>query len=105
MAARLAGYLRDLPSTVVRTHRDEIVRLAHQHRCGNVRVFGSVARGQDTYDSDVDFLVTPDDGATISDLALLPEELEKLMGMHVDVVSDGGLRANDTQILTEAVPL
>jgi predicted nucleotidyltransferase len=57
-----------------------------------VRVFGSVARGEEARDSDVDLLVRLDPGRTLLDLARLEVRLEKLLGRHVDVVTEDGLR-------------
>ncbi|MEO6533812.1 MAG: nucleotidyltransferase domain-containing protein [Pseudolysinimonas sp.] len=72
----------------------------------NVRVFGSVSRGEDTAQSDVDLLVDLDDNVSLLDLARLESAISKLVGAKVDVVSAAGLRANlRDKVLTEAVPL
>lgn len=71
---------------VVAQHRDEIVALAHAHKASNVRVFGSVVRGEDDDTSDIDFLVDLDSGADLLDLAALDIELEDLLGHPVDIV-------------------
>lgn len=62
--------------------------------CGarDVRVFGSVARGEEAEASDVDLLVTLEPGRTLLDLARLEVRLEDLLGRHVDVVTEAGLR-------------
>ena len=57
-----------------------------------VRVFGSVARGDEAAESDIDFLVTLEPGRTLFDLARLEVRLESLLGRHVDVVTEDGLR-------------
>ena len=72
-------------------HRDEILRLAARHGATNVRVFGSVARGEAQPDSDVDFLVHMESGRSIFDLAALVTELEALLGRPVDVVPDDAI--------------
>ncbi len=72
--------------------RDPITRAARGRRARDVRVFGSVARGEERPDSDVDLLVTLDPGRTLLDLARLELELEELLGRPVDVVTADGLR-------------
>ncbi|HVK22648.1 MAG TPA: nucleotidyltransferase domain-containing protein [Actinokineospora sp.] len=67
-------------------HRDEILALALAHKAHNVRVFGSVVRGEDDEDSDIDLLVDLAPGADLLDLASLDLELERLLGHPVDVV-------------------
>lgn len=61
-------------------------------RALEVRVFGSVARGDEVEHSDIDFLVTPEPGRTLLDLARLEVRLEQLLGRRVDVVTIEGLR-------------
>ena len=70
-----------------------------------MRVFGSVARGDASEASDIDLLVDFDEGSSLFDLRHLSEDLERLLGRHVDVVSVGGLKARDDEILDEAVEL
>jgi hypothetical protein len=72
--------------------RDPITRAARRRGAGDVRVFGSVARGEERPDSDVDFLVTLEPGRTLLDLARLELELEELLGRPVDVVTADSLR-------------
>jgi hypothetical protein len=76
----------------LRKQRDEILRLAAMRRAYNVRVFGSVARGDATQDSDIDLLVTFRNGATLYDLSGLWQDLHDLLGYKVNVLSDNGLR-------------
>ena len=71
--------------------RSELIALADRHKAENLRVFGSVARGEANERSDVDLLVHFRDGASLFDLIDLKEGAEKLLGVAVDVVSDGGL--------------
>ena len=86
--------------------RDEIIALAAKHKAEHVRVFGSVARGEANEKSDVDLLVHFRQGASLFDLIDLKEEAEKLLGLDVDVVSDGGLSPYlKDRILNEARPL
>ncbi len=87
-------------------HRDEILRLAARYGATDVRVFGSVARGEARPDSDVDFLVRMEPGRSIFDLAALVAELEALLGRPVDVVPDDAIYwLLRRRILSEAQPL
>jgi hypothetical protein len=72
--------------------RDVIRATAAAHGAQDVRVFGSVARGEESTDSDVDFLVALEGGRTLLDLARLEEQLTALLGRQVDVVTEAGLR-------------
>lgn len=86
--------------------RDPIRRAAQQRGARDVRVFGSVARGEERPDSDVDLLVTLEPGRTLLDLARLELDLEALLGRAVDVVTVEGLREPvRSAALREAVPV
>lgn len=76
-----------------------------RHRGRSVSVFGSVARGDEKPTSDIDFLVEFEAGSSLFDLLHITEELEALLGVPVDVVSVGGLKARDDRIHREAVLL
>ena len=92
--------------TELRTKRDEV--LAAASRCGarNVRVFGSVARGTATSESDIDFLVDIAPGTSLFELGEFYLDLQELLGARVDLVTDGGLHPElRERILAEAVPL
>lgn len=86
-------------------HRREILDAAARHRGRRVRLFGSVARGDDRPDSDIDLLVDFETGSSLFDLMHLSAELERLLGRPVDVVSAGGLKARDDYLLREAIDL
>lgn len=73
-------------------HRSEILEIAKRHGASNMRVFGSVARGEDDANSDIDFLVDLEKGRSLLDLGGLLVDLEKLLGCRVDVVTENGLR-------------
>lgn len=88
----------------VRGRRSEIVELVTQHGARDVRIFGSVARGEDRADSDLDILVKFGPGRSLLDLIAIKQDLEELLGCSVDVVSEGALKTND-RILREAVLL
>jgi predicted nucleotidyltransferase len=86
--------------------REEILRVAAHRGARNVRVFGSVARGDNDEKSDVDFLVEMEPGRTLFDLSGLLLDLESLLHVSVDVVSERGLRPRVRErVLAEAVPL
>jgi predicted nucleotidyltransferase len=86
--------------------RERILAAAARHGAGNVRVFGSVARGEADAASDIDFLVDFEPGRSLLDLAALLVELEDLLGHPVDVVTEPGLKARIRQrVLAEAVPV
>jgi len=86
--------------------RSEILRLAELHGCRNVRVFGSVASGENKPGSDVDFLVDLDRGRGILDLGGLLSDLAGLLGAEVDVVESGCIHPYIRErVLTEAIPL
>lgn len=86
--------------------RAEILRVATEYGARNVRVFGSVARGQATASSDLDLLVNLDAGRSLLDLIALKQELEDLLGYEVDVVTEAALSPYlREQVLREAVTL
>jgi uncharacterized protein len=86
--------------------REEILRLASKRGARNLRVFGSVARGENDAESDIDFLVDLEPGRSLMDLGGLQSDLERLLGGKVDVVSSRGLRERVREhILRDAVPL
>ncbi len=88
------------------TKREEILRLAARRGARNVRIFGSVARGEDDAASDIDFLVDLEPGRSLLDLGALMMDLEGLLQVKVDVVSARGLRERVRErVLGDAVPL
>lgn len=83
--------------------KKEIREIAAKHGARNVRVFGSVARGEARPDSDVDLLVDMDPGRTLIDMGGLVMELRDLLGLRVDVVTEHGLKARiRDRVLKEA---
>lgn len=76
----------------LRRHRTQILEAAAANGARQVRVFGSVARGEEADGSDVDFLVSLEPGRTLLDLARLEVRLEHLLGRRVDVVTEGSLQ-------------
>ena len=101
---RLLAAARPLPSIAVDVHREAIKAFAARHGLSNVRVFGSIARGEDTLLSDVDLLVTPSNHTSLFDLAEFAADVEALMGRSVDVISDRGLD-DESEIVAQALRL
>ena len=90
----------------LKAKRTDILRLAGRHGATDVRIFGSVARGEAGSDSDVDFLVKMGPERSLLDHVALWQDLEDLLGRKVDLVSEKALhRLMRDQILKEAVPL
>jgi uncharacterized protein len=88
------------------SRRAQILSLAEGNGARNVRVFGSVARGENDSQSDIDFLVDLDQGRSLLDLGRLQRGLETLLNQKVDVVSARGLREQVQQhVLRDAVPI
>ena len=95
-----------MADSVVDEHREEIVAPADRHSASNVRLFGSIARGQGGPESDVDLLVSFEPGRSLLDLIGLKHEIEDLVNRPVDVVTDRALSPYiRDQVLAEAVPL
>jgi predicted nucleotidyltransferase len=86
--------------------RDDVLKIAARHGARNVRVFGSVARGEADESSDIDLLVELEPGRSLLDHAALWLDLQELLGVKVDVVSDRGLKPRiRDRVLAEAVAL
>jgi len=91
----------------LRSHyRNEILALAEKRGAHNIRVFGSIARGDQRSDSDIDFLVDFEPGRSLLDLTGLWLDLEGALGCKVDVVSSRGLRPRvASEVARDAVTL
>jgi predicted nucleotidyltransferase len=105
MVRRLLEAAKPRPSATLAAHRDEVRRLAEDFGITNPRVFGSVARGDDLPGSDVDLLVTVPRGKGLFAIVGFAHAVEDLLGVHVDVVSEGGLGENHAGIRRDAVPV
>ena len=93
-------------NNLLKSRREEILSIAARHGARNVRVFGSVARGEDDDKSDIDLLVEFESGRSLLDHAGLWLELQDLLGCKVDVVSERGIKPRiRDRVLREAVPL
>ena len=95
----------NLPN-LLKEKRAAILATAKRHGAQNVRIFGSVARGDFDEKSDLDFLVEMESGRSLLDHASLMLDLEKLLGRKVDVVTEKGIKARiRDRVLREAQPL
>jgi uncharacterized protein len=79
------------PSDALCVHREAVRRVVEAHRASNPRVFGSVARGDDAEGSDIDILVDPTPDTTLFDIGAIRYELQRLLGVPVDVVTPRAL--------------
>ena len=90
----------------LRAARGQILAAASRGGLRDVRVFGSVARGEAVETSDVDLLVAPGPDTTLFDLTGFALDVEEIVGRHVDVATPGGLKARiRDRVLAEAVAL
>lgn len=91
---------------ILEAKKEDILQIAARHGAHNVRVFGSVARGEARPESDVDFLVDMEPGRTLFDMGGLLMELRDLLGLQVDVVTEHGLKPRiRDRVLKEAALL
>ena len=91
---------------LLKEKRDEILRIAERHGARNIRVFGSIVRGEVTESSDIDFLVDVSDQTSPWFPAGLVDELQRLLGRPVDVLTENAIhRLLRRRILKEARPL
>jgi predicted nucleotidyltransferase len=94
------------PSQALAAHRSDIRRVVEAHRAKNARVFGSVAHGDDTEDSDLDILIDPTPETTLMDVAAIQVELERLLGVTVDVLTPRALPDKfRNRVLSESMPV
>ena len=100
------GPASGFPSQRIRCHRGEMQKVLVRYGLGNARVFGSVARGEEGPESDVDLLVDVPAGVGLLALGRCQAELERLLGARVDLVSARDLKAQvAVEVLAEAVPI
>lgn len=89
----------------LRERREEILRIAAARGAYNVRVFGSVARGDARPDSDIDFLVDFERGRDVGDVGELMLDLEEMLGREVSVAETAAIKPKYSSILRDAVAL
>ena len=94
------------PSMALHNHREDIRRVVEQNRARNPRVFGSILLGEDTDRSDLDLLVDPTSDTTLMDIARIQNQLQKLLGVPVDVLTPKALPESlRERVLTQAMPV
>ena len=94
------------PSKALKNKREEILRIAAAHGAQNIRLFGSVSRGEAGPKSDVDILVRLEPGRSLLDIIAIKQDLEDLLGCEVDVVTEEAVSPYiREQVLKEAVSL
>ena len=94
------------PSLALQTNRAAIRTVVERHRGSNARVCGSVLHGDDHEGSDLDILIDPTPNTTLMDVAKIQVELEKLLGVSVDVLTPKSLPDKfRNSVLAEAVPV
>lgn len=90
----------------IQKNKEAILTIARRHGLHNIRIFGSVARGEDTAKSDIDLLVDSDKGCTLLDIGGAIVKLQELLGRKVDIVTERGLHWYlREKIMKEARPL
>ena len=95
-----------VPQETIRQHRDAILAIARRYGASDIRVFGSVARGDTTESSDLDLIVRFEPDRSLFDHGGLLMDLQDLLGVKVDVFSEGGMRERfSDHVMREAVPL
>ena len=94
------------PSIALQQHRDRIREIALSHRVTDVRVFGSVLRGDDKEGSDLDILVEPRSDTTLMDIGAIQCELKELLKIPIDVLTPNALPDKfRQQVLDESEPV
>lgn len=90
----------------IKSKREDILRIAAKYGVQDIRVFGSVARGQSSADSDLDVLVKLKPGYSLLDIIAIKQDMEDLLGCEVDVVTEAAISPYIREtVLKEAVSL
>jgi uncharacterized protein len=93
-------------SQLIQQKRRQILEIAEGHGARNVRLFGSVARGETTETSDLDLLIEMEPGRSLLDIVAIKQDLEDLLGCKVDVVTEAAISPYlRDKVLQEAVRL
>ena len=91
---------------IIREKRDAMLEIARRYGAHDIRVFGSVARGDAAENSDLDLIVRFEPGRSLFDHGGLIMDLQDLLGVRVDVVSEGGMRERfRNHVMKEVIPL
>ncbi len=95
-----------MPSAFIDEQCEQIQEIASRHGARNIRVFGSIARSDAGAESDLDLLISLEDGRSLLDLVELKQDLASALGRPVDIVTERSLSPHlRNQVLGEAVPL
>ncbi len=101
--------MSQIPSAItqqIQTQRQAILHLAQTYGATNLRIFGSVARGEDTPTSDLDMIIDLEPNRSLFDLGGLAMDLQDLLGCPVDIVTEKGLKQRiRARVLREAINL
>jgi predicted nucleotidyltransferase len=93
-------------SEIIKNKREEIIRIAQSYGARNLRLFGSLARGEGTGKSDIDLLIDLSPRTSLLDIIAIKQEIEELTGCKVDLVTPASLSPYiRNQVLKDAVPL
>lgn len=94
------------PSHAFEMHRNAIRAVIERHRVKNARVFGSVLRGKDGEESDLDILIDPTSETTMFDIGAMRHELLQILGVPVDILTPNALPNHiRAKIIAEALPV
>jgi predicted nucleotidyltransferase len=94
-----------LPSDALAAHKEEVIAILNEVGASNIRVFGSVARGEDRYDSDIDLLVDLPESIGIFTIAGVWGRIKDLLGCEVDLVPANSLKPRMVHVIEEAYAL
>lgn len=93
-------------SSIIRNRRKEIIDIAKKYGAKNVRIFGSMARGDESINSDVDIIVEMETGSSLLDIIAIKQDISELLGRKVDVVTEASISPYiRNAVLKEAVNL
>ncbi|MEN8264397.1 MAG: nucleotidyltransferase family protein [Nitrospirota bacterium] len=93
-------------SSIIKNRREEVINIARKYGAKNVRVFGSMARGEESADSDLDIIVEMEHGSSLLDIIAIKQDIEELLGRKVDVVTEASISPYIRDaVLKEAVNL
>jgi len=93
-------------SNIIKNRRNEILAIATRYGASNIRVFGSMAHGNESPESDIDIIVKMEKGRSLLDIIAIKQDIEELLGRKVDVVTEASISPYiRDNVLKEAVSL